>query len=98
MNQPVELDIQGLVWTIESRNYVRRHGGSVRVCREVFGLAPLYFPQSGRTATHKMIGPDLSGRMWTVPIKYRGNNNIARPVNAWPSNAREARIHREAQE
>ena len=92
-SEPVGVD--DLVWHSETLKKIRRHGGSVRICVEVKNGQPKFFPQSGRTGSHKMVGPDSSGRFWTIIIDYLGDGQ-AEPITAWPSTRKQIRQYEEA--
>ena len=40
-------------------------------------------PAESRTATHKLVGPDGTGRFWTFPAVASGDR--WRPITGWPS-------------
>jgi hypothetical protein len=42
----------------------------MRICREVLAGKPRFFRQVDRAASHQMIGPDASGRNWTIAVRY----------------------------
>lgn len=88
------LDVTEFVWTRTGFQHVRRHGGSIRVCKEVLARAPKFVRQSGRTGTHLMIGPDARGRFWTIAIEDLGDRK-ARALTAWPTKARQIRRYEE---
>ena len=50
----------------------------------------------GHAATHKMIGPDNSGIMLTVPIMPTHIYGLWQPVTAWPSTREEITRWRQA--
>jgi len=91
-NDPVRAD--DLVWHSETLKKIRRHGGSVRTCIEVKNGRPKFFRQSGRTGSHKMVGPDRKGRFWTIIIDYLGGGR-AEPITAWPSTRKQIRQYEE---
>ncbi len=92
----MEPEFDDLIWNRNNLNYIRRHGGSRRVCYEVFRGKPRLFKQEGRTATHQMIGPDRGGRFWTISLIVKGDRT-GLPINAWPSNQRDIRKYEEAE-
>jgi hypothetical protein len=55
--------VHDFVWHASMLGKIRRHGGSVRICKEVRDGNPVYIPQAGRSGTHKMVGPDATGRV-----------------------------------
>ena len=84
-----------LVWTSRTVQHIRRHGGSVRICREVIATSPKFFLQTGRRASHLMIGPDASGRLWTIALDKLNEYQVM-PVTAWPSKRSEINRYEEA--
>jgi len=68
-----------------------------QILDEVISNHPRAFPNeanTGRTASHKVIGPDDSGRFWTFAALYI-DGNIWRPITGWPSTNTERRLHEE---
>ena len=54
---------------------------------EVVGLRPRLQandPAESRSATHKVVGPDASGRFWTFPVVHVIGDKW-RPITGWPS-------------
>jgi hypothetical protein len=51
----------------------------------------------GRSGSHKLIGPNNTGRMWTIILIHR-YGDLWRPITGWPSTNSEIRIHKEAGE
>jgi hypothetical protein len=88
------LELTELEWHYNTVRYIRKHGGSIRVCREVMEGSPRFVPQQGRRGSHLMIGPDKQGRIWTVAIHYIGDGRAA-PVTCWPSNSSQMRWYEE---
>jgi hypothetical protein len=80
--------VHEFVWHAATLRKIRRHGGSVRVCKEVRDGEPRFLPQSGRAGTHRMIGPDRRGRIWVIVIRYLGGG-LAEPITAWPAKGRQ---------
>jgi hypothetical protein len=88
------LRVAQLVWNSQNLSHIRRHGGSVRVCREVLSNAPKFFEQTGRSGSHLMIGPDRAGRFWTIAIDDLGDGRVM-AVTAWPSKRNQVRRYEE---
>ena len=51
-------------------------------------------PNDTRSATHKVVGPDLDGRFWTFPA-VRLSDDRWRPITGWPSTRAEIGKYRE---
>jgi hypothetical protein len=53
-------------------------------------------PQPTRSGTHLMIGPDSTGRLWTiVVVEVDQEAGRWRPITGWPSTAKETEAWRE---
>jgi hypothetical protein len=66
--------------------------------REVVGNLPRAQendPLEGRTATHRIVGPDRRGRFWTFPSNHVGGEKW-RPITGWPSTNTEITKYEEA--
>jgi hypothetical protein len=51
----------------------------------------------GRSGSHRMIGPDAAGRLWTVVISEVDKDlGLWRPITGWPSTGKEARAWQDA--
>lgn len=71
-------------WDDDNLSYLSRRGLTRALVRQVWLQRPLYRKNlSGRAASHKMIGPDASGKLWTVCI-LEVRLGIWRAVNGWP--------------
>ena len=68
-----------------------RHGVNERVVEEVLSGQPVQIRMKLQTATFVVVGPDRSGRMWTILFdrSYKRGDWL-RPVTGWESTPREA--------
>lgn len=69
-----------------------------RLLHEVIGNKPRIQPndpQEGRSASHRVVGPDIAGRFWTFPSLEVGREKW-RPLTGWPSTATEIKKYEEA--
>jgi hypothetical protein len=51
-------------------------------------------PTESRSATHKVVGPDLTGRFWTFPAVHVIGDKW-RPITGWPSTRVEIAMYNE---
>lgn len=54
---------------------------------EIADNAPKIFPEipeEGKSGSHRMIGPNESGRFWTIILLDKGQG-FWRPITGWPS-------------
>jgi len=80
--------IEEFEWDDANEAKVATHGLS---SDEIDGVLDDYVElrnKRGRAGSHKLVGRGLSGALITVIIDPRGQG-MARPVNAWPSDAEE---------
>jgi hypothetical protein len=73
-----------------------QRGLSIRLVQEIVDGAPKLFPNTpreGRTGSDLMVGPDATGRFYTIVLLHRRENRW-RPITGWPSTAREIRLYR----
>jgi hypothetical protein len=70
------------------------------IITEVWSGRPVFAinePAETRSGTHLMIGPDISGRIWTVVIVcVDARAAIWRAITGWPATAKEIRTWKSA--
>jgi hypothetical protein len=87
------LEVGELEWDEENEAH-SRHGATPGVCASVLSNRPkLFANKANRTGTHMMIGPDGSGRLWTVVLLRLGGGRF-RPITGWPSTGKEIQRYR----
>jgi hypothetical protein len=60
----------------------------------VFAINP---PAENRSGTTLMIGPDVSGRLWTIVIVCVDEaSGVWRPITGWPATGKEGRAWQSA--
>lgn len=70
-----------------NRDHLARHGIDDLLVWDVStGGARLFQNRPGRAASHLMIGPDATGRLWTIAlVQIDDELALWRPVTGWPS-------------
>lgn len=62
------------------------HGLTPVIAERVKDGQPKFFRNKpGRAGTHKMVGPDINGRLWTIIILGTSHRGRWRPITGWPS-------------
>jgi uncharacterized DUF497 family protein len=80
-----------------NREELAQHGIDLLQVHAVLGRQPLFVRNKrGRTATYKVIGPDNSGTMLTIPIAPTAVPGQWRPVTGWASTRGELTLWRKA--
>ena len=71
-------------------------GITPELCREIADIDPWFFIEAreNRSGDYWMIGPDASGRIWTIVLVSRGDG-LWRPISGWPSTNRQIRSYHE---
>jgi hypothetical protein len=67
------------------------------VLARIASIRPKVFsnePRVNRSGSHIVIGPDDSGRMWTIVVVHI-REDTWRPITGWPSTPSEMRKHEE---
>ena len=66
----LRIQVVSFLWEEQNEAECRAHGLTDRIVTEVNTRRPLYFLNKiGRTATHRMIGPDFNDRFWMVALQ-----------------------------
>jgi hypothetical protein len=69
VGEPADIEVTQLIWQDESIRHVERHGVKMDAVEEVLANRPEFFEDlPGRSGTHVMLGPDLSGRFVYVVL------------------------------
>lgn len=90
----VRIRVVSFEWNEENERECRDHGLTPFLTVEVNDRRPLYFLNYvGRTATHMMIGPDLSGRFWVVAILPTEIDACWRPITGYPAEEKEMKLY-----
>jgi hypothetical protein len=70
-------------------------GFSVEILLAIANLDPRVIgetPEEWRSSSHKIVGPDATGRFWTIAaLELEGD--WWRPITGWPSTNRERRLY-----
>lgn len=89
MQEQEEIAVDEIEWDDRNLTHAARHGVTPTVVREVLDQRPLFRRNlAGRSGDHQMIGPDRSGRFWTVILLDLGVGRW-RPITGWPSDNEE---------
>lgn len=97
MQPPANIKVREFEWDEENLEHLRPHGVTLELAEEIKDGAPLFFlNRPGRGGTHMMIGPDDSGRFWTIILVEAGAEGRWRPITGWPSDNPEIRWYNEA--
>jgi uncharacterized DUF497 family protein len=97
MQEPVYIGVSEFEWDEENESHCARHGVTPLVVEEVKDADPLFFPnKAGKTGTHMMIGPDASGRRWTIIILAGAHEGRWRAITGWPSYRPELELYNRA--
>lgn len=90
MQPPVEIDVWEFEWDENNERHAATHRVTPVVAEEVKDSRPLFFRnRPGRSGTHMMVGPDETGRFWTIILGQTSTRGRWRPITGWPSDARE---------
>jgi len=90
MQDPCEIQVFEFEWDERNETHCAAHQLTPVVAEEVKNSLPKFFLNDpGRTGTHIMIGPDLSGRFWTIVIRPSSAHGLWRPITGWPSDRAE---------
>jgi hypothetical protein len=81
----VRLRVEELQFDDWGRDKLASHGVSIKTVRQVFYERPKYRKnKKNRAASHKMIGPDRGGAMWTIFIRETDYQpGLWRVINGW---------------
>lgn len=74
----------------------RHRGIDEVVVGEVLAREPAFIPNKpGRSGSHRMVGPDSRGKIWTIIIvEVDEDLHRWRPITGWPATPREERSWR----
>lgn len=97
MQDPSEIQVLEFDWDEDkpenqhsNLRHCARHGVTPIVAAEVKdGLPKFFLNDPGKTASHIMIGPDFSGRFWTIAILSSAKPGLWKPITGWPSDKAE---------
>ena len=72
-------------------------GLTLSIIIQVAANEPLLFADLNpeHSGSHRMIGPDDTGRFWTIVVLDKGDD-VFRPITGWPSTNSQIRIYNEA--
>jgi hypothetical protein len=92
MQGSLEISVFEFSWDERNERHCARHQVTPVLVEEIKDGAPKFFENDpGKAGTHMMIGPDGSGRFWTIVIKPSGETGVWRPITGWPSDSAEIR-------
>jgi len=79
-------------WDNDNLTHAARHGVTPDVVQQVAVNEPKLFANSGkgRSGSHLMVGPDDTGRFWSV-VLLELTSELWRPITGWPSTNNEIR-------
>ena len=87
---PKPLEVDEFEWDDENMVHCGLHDFGPRIAEQVRSRLPLYFKnKAGRRATYVMVGPDRSGRSWTIAIQNTDSRGRWRPITGWLSSPQE---------
>jgi len=90
------IQVVSFEWDEDNERECRYHGLTDKIVVEVNDRRPLYFlNKMGRTATHRMIGPDSTGRYWMVAILPTRIRGCWRPITGYPAAENEMELYEE---
>jgi hypothetical protein len=90
IQDPCEIQLLEFDWDDDNVAHCARHGVTPVAAEEVKdGLPKFFLNDPGKTGTHIMIGPDASGRHWTIVIMPTSHPGQWRPITGWPSDKAE---------
>ncbi len=91
------LRVDEFEWDEENEGHCAPHGVTPLLVDQVKDRAPKFFPnKEGKTGTHMMIGPDRTGRFWTIIVLPAGKAGMWRAITGWPSTNPEISHYRNA--
>jgi uncharacterized DUF497 family protein len=80
-------------WEFDERNrdHLARHGIDDNLVWDVWAGNPILVPNKpGRSGSHLMIGPDSTGRLWTIAVVLIDSDlGLWRAITGWPSERKE---------
>ena len=92
MQHSVEIDVVDFRWDEGNLAHCARHDVTPVVVVEVKDRAPQFFLNDpGQPGSPFMIGPDASGRFWTIIILPAENVGEWKAITGWPSDNAEIR-------
>lgn len=87
-----EIDVFEFDWDDGRERHCARHDLAPVTAEEVKNGRPKIFQNvPEKTGTHIMIGPDRTGRCWTIIIMPAGTRGWWIPITGWPSDKAELR-------
>ena len=89
------LDISEFEWEADKNEaHCARHGITPLLVEVIKNGNPKFFPNKvGLTGTHMMMGPDDTGRFWTIIILPTARKGTWRAITGWPSTNREVTLY-----
>jgi hypothetical protein len=87
-----QIEVEAFEWD-DNEEHLARHGLTLEVVEQVRDNAPRFFANlPGRTASHVMIGPDLSGSFCYVAIMATARPGVW-PITGWRLGRRAPRLY-----
>ena len=87
---PLEIDVWEFEWDEHNERHCAGHGVTPLVAELVKDGFPKFFQNKpAKTGTHMMIGPNGTGRFWTIILLETGQRGRWRPITGWPSDTPE---------
>jgi hypothetical protein len=88
------ISVDAFEWDDDNEAECGNHGLSPEIAFEVLiGMARFFLNKPRRTGTHMMIGPDNTGRCWTIPMLKTTKTNVWRPITGYPSAKSEMELY-----
>lgn len=92
MQDEAEITVERLLWEESNLAHCARHGVTPLVVAEVKDGSPRFWLNDPhKTGTHMMVGPDATGRFWTIVILAGGHVGDWKPITGWPSTPTEVK-------
>lgn len=90
----LRIQVVSFLWEEQNEAECRAHGLTDRIVTEVNTRRPLYFLNKiGRTATHRMIGPDFNDRFWMVALQPTDIRDCWKPITGYPAAPTEMELY-----
>jgi hypothetical protein len=94
MQRRRRIDVWEFEWDDTNLEH-QEHGLAPVLAEQVKDLSPKFFRNKpAKAGTHRMIGPGINGRFWTIILKPTAERGRWRPITGWPSTGPDVRRYR----